>query len=283
MTNGDGTGRDGDDWDTFDFDAWGADDLPSANGHGRELPDRDDEGEQDEQDELALRRARSAPEGLRDLGDALLLDEEDARAGWVHEGGMVRWQEGDGADEPEHEDLRTMATSPWAADDLDVPLGAPPRTRIRGVRAWLARQRLEMDAAQGEVLLARRRMEADGTLDAPGNAEGLELALTEFAASASAFEALIELLRETENHVGPGQVLVEYHLALEERLAALAAAPEAPDDFAPPGLLLAPVERPHRAQAATTPNERAIWQARADAVLATRRRVERMSLPEIDE
>lgn len=280
MTNGNdnthGTGR-GDGWDTFDFDTWGTDDLPSPDGHTRGLPDSI------EDDELAIRRTQLAPEGLRDLGDALLLDEEDTRAGWVHEGGMVRWQEAGGEEEPEHEDLRTMATSPWAADDLEVPLGAPPLTRIRGVRAWLARQRLEMDAAQGEVLLERRRMDANGTLEEAGNVEALEVALAEFAASAAEYEALIEALRDTENHVGPGQVLVEYHLALDERLAALAAAPEAPEDFSPPGLLLAPVERPRRSTAAPTLHDRATWQARADAVVAARRRVERMSLPEMDE
>lgn len=287
MSNGQSGGNGGDDWESFDFTTWGADDTPSPDGRGDRAQHGDvlgDLSDLEDGDELAARRTRvSPPEGLRDLGDALLLDEEDGRAGWVHEGGMVRWQEADGADEPEREDLRTMATSPWAADDLDMPLGAPPRTRIRGVRAWLARQRLEMDAAQGEVLLARRRMESDGTLDEAGNAEALEVALTEFAASADEFEALIELLSETENHVGPGQVLVEYHLALEERLAALAAAPEAPEGYSPPGMLLAPVERPSRSTASPTLAERNAWLARADAVTATRRRVERLTLPEMDE
>ncbi len=93
------------------------------------------------------------------------------------------------------------------------------------------------------------------------------------------------MLAELEAHSGPARVLVEYHLALTERLAELAAAPEAPADFAA-GVLLVEVEDEEATGAdgeRPTPRSLAEWQGRARAVVQARRRVERVTLPEPDE
>ena len=74
---------------------------------------------------------------------------------------------------------------------------------------------------------------------------------------------------------------MEYHFLLGDRIAMLATAPEAPDDFAETQLFTT-IER-SQASALVTPVSRAEWDGRAGAVLQTRRRVERMTAPEEEE
>ena len=56
---------------------------------------------------------------------------------------------------------------PSAADDLDLPLGAPDSLRIRSLRAWLARRRLEETDTLGLLLLERRRLYPDASRMCP--------------------------------------------------------------------------------------------------------------------
>lgn len=204
----------------------------------------------------------------------------EPRAGWVHEGGVLRWDEPDGSGEPARVDLRAEARSMWAADDLDLPLGTPAPVRLRGVRAWLARQRLLEDEAQGMLLLERRQLgQADdaGSSFAEQGDDPLALALVEHQAAAAEFEAQLEMLSDIESHSGQGQALVEFYLWLSERLAALAVAPAAPADFAP-GILLA--QDASDVQRAGDARARAEWTGHAGSVQAARRRVEQVSAPE---
>src|SRR5690349_10794695 len=59
---------------------------------------------------------------------------------WVSRGGVMRWEEppAEGEAPP---DPRAEAGSRWAADDVELPPGAPEGARVRAVRAWLLRQR----------------------------------------------------------------------------------------------------------------------------------------------
>ena len=62
----------------------------------------------------------------------LAEDDEDAPSrggagGWVARGGVMRWNASDEEDAQQDAPLREEAHSPWAAEDFDLPLGAPPR------------------------------------------------------------------------------------------------------------------------------------------------------------
>ena len=75
----------------------------------------------------------------------------------------------------------------------------------------------------------------------------------------------------------------ELHLALTERLAELAMAPEAPAGFAARVLLAEVEDEEATAQgkaAAPTPRSTAEWEGQAQAVLLARKRVEFVTAPE---
>ena len=216
-------------------------------------------------------------------------EDEPASAGeWVSQGRVLHWEEPEGTPEDIASDLRREAQSQWASETLTLPLGAPATVRVRGVRAWLARQRMLENEAIGALLLERRQQGVEQDDDTPGRrartpdeAHPLDIALAEHQTALGEYEALLELLDEVGMKHGPGSVLVEYHFLLGDRIAALATAPEAPDDFAEAQLYMT-IER---APAATpvTPRSQAEWNGRAGADLQTRRRVERMTAPEEEE
>jgi hypothetical protein len=261
-------GRGSDDWDGFDFDAWGAEtaangDAGGANGHSGKLRQNSiDSSEEPDQDE----------------------------GRWVSQGGVLRWEAPDDEEESTP-DPRAEARSRWADDEVDLPLGTPDALRIRSAHAWLVKQRALESEAQGELLLERRRIfgpsvdegaeghqpRRDAHEDSP-----LDVALAEHQASIEEYERLIEELDATVDHSGPARALVEYYLFLTERLAELASAPAAPAEFAA-RLLLVPVEDEEASSGPkrpVSPRESAEWQGRAEAVLQARRRVERVSAPE---
>jgi hypothetical protein len=270
MTDGHGGGNRGDDWDAFDWATWG--EAPAEDGHG------------------AVGRMRDELSRLSKAGDERRSDiDEDAPAAkggaWVSQGGILRW-EGEEDDE-ESGGIRAEAESRWAADEVDLPPGAPDTLRIRSTRAWLARQRQLEAEAVGMLLLERRKLAAAGSEDpqrATGESEDapLDLALAEHTAAMQEYEQVLELLAEMAAHSGPSRLLVELHLALTERLAALASAPEAPAGFAA-RVLLAEVEGEEAAEderTIPTPHSTAEWQGQAAALLAARKRVEFVSAPE---
>ena len=167
---------------------------------------------------------------------------------------------------------------------MDLPLGAPPRLRLRAMRAWLARRRELEQEAQGLVLLERRRLREEDGFDDPRQDDPyhpLNLELAEHQAAAAEYERLLEMLAELESHSGLDRVLVEFYLWLGERVGALALAAEATPDFRA-AALLGEVEEP-RAAPAPTPTSHAEWRGQADAVLSARRHAERVTAPEEDE
>jgi hypothetical protein len=200
----------------------------------------------------------------------------------------LHWEEPEGTPDDIASDLRREAQSPWASETLTLPLGAPDALRVRGVRAWLARQRMLESEAMGMLLLERRQQSALDESDtaprrapATGETHPLDIALAEHQEAQAEYESLLAALDEVGMHNGPGRVLVEYHFLLGDRIATLATAPEAPDDFAETQLF-STIEKA-RASAPVTPISRAEWDGRAGAVLQTRRRVERMTAPEEEE
>jgi hypothetical protein len=245
-------GNSGDNWEKYNWQTWGEggepdEDLPRPNGH-------------------------AAPEE----------DERPAtgEGRWVRSGGIVRWEESEegGA---EHVTLRGEAASRWADDDVDLPLGVPPRVRLRAMRAWLARRQELEQEAQGVVLLERRRLREEGGAEEPRPGEeqdALSLALAEHQAAAAEYEQLLEALADLESHSGLERVLVEFYLWIAERMATLAQAPEAPADFRAAALVAEP-EAPKK-QPKPTPLSHAEWTGRAEAVLSSRRRAERVTAPE---
>ncbi|MBF6591960.1 MAG: hypothetical protein IVW57_15735 [Ktedonobacterales bacterium] len=254
-------GNDGNGWDAFDRNAWGGADTDAAgrpNGTNRHAT---------EDDEPATSEGR-----------------------WVTSGGVLRWEEPDDVNRPERPNLRAEAESRWAADQVDLPIGAPPGLRIRAMRAWLARQRLLEQEAQGVVLLERRHLREgeedrrDEGQDEPrptAEISPLDLALAERQAAASEYERMLEALTDLESHAGQARVLVEFYLWLNERIATLALAPQAPEDFKAAALLAEPETA--RATPAPTPLSAAEWRGQADAVTAARRHAERVSAPEPEE
>lgn len=262
------SGRD-DDWDSFDWETWGeapsADGPGGANGH---IPARASDGDE-------------AGESLE--------EERRGEGKWVSQGGILRWVTPGDDDEEEDTSPRAEVNSPWADEEVDLPPGAPDTVRIRAARAWLLRQRALEAEAQGALLLERRRLQGPQDEDesptarrGPPEDSPLDIALAEHQAALEEYERLVEELAEIANHSGPARVLVEYHLYLTERLAELATAPEAPAEFAEQ-LLLVPVEDEESAAAPrgpASPRAEAEWRGRAEAVVATRRRVEKVSVPE---
>lgn len=236
-----------------DLDAW-ADEDPeptlgldgtAASGRNGHASGRDVSGEED---------AREAK------------DEDTAPEGWSVSGGVVHWE---GPEEVG--DLRAEADSPLAAEDLDLPAGAPDAPRVRAVHAWLARQWIAERDALGTLQLAlrERRPEADeGTPRRRRNttppASPLDLEIAQHQAAADEYDALLAALAEQAAHAGPGQVLVGYYLWLVERLETLALAAEA------------------KAATPTTLAE-AEWRGRAETGLAARRRIERVMAPTPDD
>ena len=215
-------------------------------------------------------------------------DETASEGEWVSQGGVLHWEEPEGTPDDIASDLRREAQSPWASETLTLPLGAPDALRVRGVRAWLARQRMLENEAMGVLLLERRQQFASDDSDTaqrPGRVAGethpLDIALAEHQAALAEYESLLAMLDEVGMHNGPGRVLVEYHFLLGDRIATLATASEAPDDFAETQLFTT-IER-IQASAPVTPLARAEWDGRAGAVLQTRRRVERLTAPEEEE
>ncbi len=237
---------------------------------------------------------RPDPEGWRassgeDGGDRANHADGHANGagGWVAHGGVVRWEAGEEEDLQEDAPLREEAQSPWAAEDFELPLGAPAAPRVRAVRAWLARRRQRETGLIGELLLERRRLypaaEDGASTPADDEANPLALALAGAQAAADEYETLLGLLEDARAHGGPQSVLIEFHLTLDERLAALAADPAAPDEFAERALYAPLTEEAAAARAAApapTPRARAEWEGRASAILATRQRVERVTATE---
>lgn len=265
-----------DDWDAFDWGQLGA--MPDAeNGYTPARDQQDDESEH-------------ASDGF--LRPALADVDEEAethsRAGhWQTRGGVLSWLPGVADDESDEAPLRDEAQSPWAADDFELPLGAPATTRLRAVRAWLARRRLRESQLIGELLLERRRLAGPTISDededeAPAAPERpddpLALALSEAQAAADEYETLLGLLEDTRAHVGPQAALVEFYLTITDRIAALAAHPAAPEGFAESTLFMQ-VE-PQPAADALTPAAQSEWEGRAGAALATRKRVEQVTATE---
>jgi len=257
--------HDGDAWDNFDWDS--ASDGTPVRGPGDEHQHKEEHEEEHEEEH------DGAPS----------LEGE-----WISQGGVLHWEEAEGTPEDVASDLRREARSPWASETLTLPLGAPDALRVRGVRAWLARQRMLENEAMGVLLLERRqqagRQDGDNSeRRAQASNEGgpLENALGEHQAAQAEYEALLAALDEVGMHNGPGRVLVEYHFLLGDRIAALAAMAEAPDDFAELQLFAAIERTP--GSTPVTARSRAEWDGRAGALLQTRRRVERMTAPEEEE
>ncbi|MGO8947566.1 MAG: hypothetical protein ACLQUY_07865 [Ktedonobacterales bacterium] len=263
-------GHQDNDWDTFDFERWGAEaDHDGADG----------------------RQYETTHAGLRNPA----TDQPDDEAGWVSQGGILHWME-PGAEEFEKpSDARTEAKSRWASDSIDLPPGAPDNLRLRSLRAWLLRQRLVETEALGELLLERRQLAAshEESEDSPPVSEvtedsPLELELTTRQAAIEVYEALVESLDEMATHSGPARVLVEYYLWLNERLALLiATAPAQLDVSSFP--MLAPLDsvdesassaEAHQSESPATAHSIAQWQGRLQAALQTRRRIEQVSTPE---
>jgi hypothetical protein len=192
-------------------------------------------------------------------------EDEAYVAGWVSAGGVLRWEPGEAGD-------ADQAHSPLASEQLEMPEGAPDAPRVAAVRAWLARKR---EAAGDEVgaLLLRQRDERQEDLPAgrrprrgatPYSTVDLELA--ERQASIDEYALLAETLDDLVAHGGLARALVEFYLWLGGHLDEQVAASR---------VLLA----------ATQPDQLAVaaWNGRAQAVVATRGRVERMMAPAADD
>lgn len=268
--------RHDDDWDRFDWNHWGV--KPDADGvdDGRAPTP----AEADHYGDGFLRPA------LADVDDEAETSAHAADGRWVTHGGVLSWQanadEEEGVDAP----LREEAKSPWASDEITLPLAAPATARVRAVRAWMGRRRLRETELIGELLLERRRLagaadaeESDTSRAAPENPhDPLALALAEAQAAADEYETLLGMLEDVRAHVGPQAALVEFYLSVNDRLATLAADPAATEGFAESALFDQIERRPARDE--LTPSARSEWEGRAGAALATRRRVEQVNATE---
>jgi hypothetical protein len=249
--------------------SWGLEPPPlGANGHGANPWGAGSNSDDDE--------------GIEDGGAS---DEEGPTKGhWVTRGGVLFWEEPETYDESGALDLRAEAASEWAADDLNLPLGAPDSLRIRALRAWLARRRLEESDTLGILLLERRRRYPDITEDvlprrqAPAESSPLDLEMLERQSASDEYERYLEQLTDLEAHGALRRLLVEFYLALSERVGELANMSAAPADFAPE---LRVAETPGAGEASQ--EERAEWRGRSEAARLTRRRVERVTAPEEEE
>ena len=216
------------------------------------------------------------------------------RPGWVSWGGVLKWEDAEESEEEEPGGAASEATSLWASDTIDLPPGVPDRFRVRSLRAWLLRQRALETEGLGQLLLERRRLDrgedefstSDDTDDSP-----LALEMLSRQAAIEVYEALVESLDQMATHTGPSRLLVEYYLWLDERLALLAQAAEAPEDFALRARIAPQVpldegtgmSEPQSAgedQPLPTARSIAEWQGRAQAALEARRRIEQVSAPE---
>jgi hypothetical protein len=224
-------------------------------------------------------------------------DDEDAEVGrsgdeeaptkghWVTRGGVLFWEEPETYDESGALDLRAEAASEWSADDLNLPLGAPDTLRIRALRAWLARRRIEETDTLGILLLERRRLYPDTSDETAvrrqtqAESSPLDLEMLERQSASEEYERYLEQLADLEAHGALRRLLVEFYLALTERMAELANNPAAPEDFAPE--LRVADEKP--SSGAVSPEESAEWRGRSEATMLTRRRIERVTAPEEDE
>ena len=256
--------------DDNDRPAWDIEPLPlGANGHGGD-PWRTG--------------ADSAGDETGDEGRS--GDEEAPTKGhWVTRGGVLFWEEPETYDESGALDLRAEAASEWAADDLVLPLGAPDTLRVRALRAWLARRRIEETDTLGILLLERRRLYPEAQEEtttrrrAQAERSPLDLEMLERQSASEEYERYLEQLAELEAHGALRRLLVEFYLALTERMAELANMPAAPADFAPE--LRIADEKPVTGE--TSVEESAEWRGRSEAAMLTRRRVERVTAPEEDE
>lgn len=227
----------------------------------------------------------TSPYGAEEEDEATSAGEPGRAAGgrWVSRGGVLIWEEPEEAAEPT---TTNEAESQWAADELELPPGAPAGARIRAVRAWLLARRQAEHEALGMLLLEQRRAQPPEEEESrfarrgPREESPLELAMAEHEAAADEYERLYDALADLETHNGPQRLLVEFYLTVTDRLAELANAPEAPPGFAP-GLRVAgqagQVSQPASRRAASE------WQGRASAVTQARRRIERVTAPEIEE
>jgi hypothetical protein len=249
---------------------WDLEPLPlGANGHGGNPWDAGSRSADDETDET------------RRSGD----DDAATKGHWVTRGGVLFWEEPETYDESGSLDLRAEAASEWAADDLALPLGAPDSLRIRALRAWLARRRIEEADTLGILLLERRRLYPDASDETTTRRQAsterspLDLEMLERQSASEEYERYLEQLADLEAHGALRRLLVEFYLALTERVGELANMPAAPADFAPE--LRIAGEKPNDSEASA--DERAEWRGRAEAATLTRRRVERVTAPEEEE
>ncbi len=255
--------------DDNDRPAWDLEPLPlGANGHGGD-PWNANTNAADEEN-----------------GDERSSDKDAATKGhWVTRGGVLFWEEPEAYDESGALDLRAEAASEWAADDLVLPLGAPDTLRIRALRAWLARRRIKETDSLGILLLERRRLYPNASDEtavrrqASTESSPLDLEMLERQSASEEYERYLEQLADLEAHGALRRLLVEFYLALTERVGELANMPAALEDFAPE--LRVSDEKPARGEASA--EERAEWRGRAEAALLTRRRVERVTAPEEEE
>lgn len=264
--------------DRFNWTNWGVEpdaEDSHANGHASQP------AQEDHYSDGFLRPA------LADVDEEASTGDRSTAAGrWVTHGGVLRWEPADDRDAEAEPSLREEAESPWASDEIDLPLGAPVSARLRAVRAWLGRRRLRETELIGALLLERRRLAgpSDDADEAPARSapenphDPLALALAEAQAAADEYETLLGLLEDIRTHAGPQAALVEFYLLLNERLATLAAQPAAPEGFAL-SALFAQVER-EPATTEPTPSARSEWEGRAGAALATRKRVEQVNATE---
>ena len=115
-------------WDQLILETWGQADSN---------PDHPDSGRDGEQDE----------------------ETKKTRPGWVSWGGVLRWEDPEDGEQEEQGGAASEAASLWASDSIDLPPGAPDRFRVRGLRAWLLRQRALETEGLGQLLLERRQLD----------------------------------------------------------------------------------------------------------------------------
>jgi hypothetical protein len=211
-------------------------------------------------------------------------EETPAKGHWVTRGGVLFWEEPETYDESGALDLRAEAASEWAADDLALPLGAPDTLRIRALRAWLARRRIEETDTLGILLLERRRLYPEASDETAVRRQTaaeyspLDLEMLERQSASEEYERYLEQLAELEAHGALRRLLVEFYLALTERVGELANMPAAPENFAPELRV-----SDEKSSAEASAEENAEWRGRSEASMLTRRRVERVAAPEEEE
>ncbi|HEY7984208.1 MAG TPA: hypothetical protein VID73_08570 [Ktedonobacterales bacterium] len=197
-------------------------------------------------------------------------DESGTRAGgWVSAGGVLRWEPGEAEDT-----LLAQAHSPLAAENFEMPPGAPDEPRVAAVRGWLLRRRELVGEELGALLLRQREARTDESPTrrprrGPPSPAAADLELAERQAAMAAYELLAATLEETLAHSGPARALVEFYLWLADQLDGLLAESRA---------LLA-ADPAHPADPLTV----AAWNGRAQTIVATRGRVERMMAPAPEE